>query len=194
MHPGSRVTTRGPPTPFPWPAGSLETFSGVSSTSWRRMRPWTLLAEGAPMPAQLEPGGSSRTSRRTSAPRPAGPQAPGGGLARGARLRRPARRCRHGRDRLAPFTGPRALSSTTSCSSTRPTCSRARRPTRTLRWPTWRSPAARDQLVAARCATPDFLRVDKRSGRWFIGGLQDLDDVRFRAQRDRQPDPCSGSR
>ena len=30
----------------------------------------------------------------------------------------------------------------------------------------------RDQLMAARCASPDFLRVDKRSGRWFVGGYE----------------------
>ena len=30
----------------------------------------------------------------------------------------------------------------------------------------------RDRLLAARCVTPDFLRVDKRMGRWFVGGYK----------------------
>ena len=30
----------------------------------------------------------------------------------------------------------------------------------------------RDQLMSARCASPDFLRVDKRSGRWIVGGYE----------------------
>lgn len=166
---GLPATTRGPADTLPLAGWIAETFLGVSSTVLAKDDALELLAEGAPIPAPSawrllkDVEKEFRSSERLDLKRL------GRGLARGL-----------GSADLFAASGTDVIVSTIH---------RAKglefdnvvlvNPSDLLSGTATDEDAsvayvaitrARDQLMAARCATPDFLRVDKRSSRWIVGG------------------------
>lgn len=168
---GLPATTRGPADALPLAGWIAETFSNVSSTVVTKADALTLLAEGAPITASSAWRLLKDVERDFRSPERLDLRRLGSGLARGL-----------GSADLLAAAGTDVVVSTIH---------RAKglefdnvvlvNPSDLLSGTATDEDAsvayvaitrARDQLMAARCAPPDFLRVDQRSGRWFVGGYK----------------------
>ncbi|MGF9755070.1 UvrD-helicase domain-containing protein [Microvirga sp. 0TCS3.31] len=169
---GLAVTTRGPADALPLASWIAETFSGLSSRVLAKDDALALLADGAPPMSATSAWRLLKDAERDfRSPDRLDLRRLGGGLARGL-----------GSADLYAGPGTDAIVSTIH---------RAKglefdnvvlvNPSDLLTGTATDEDASvayvaitrgRDVLMAARCTAPDFLRVDKRSGRWFIGGYK----------------------
>lgn len=166
---GLPATTRGPADTLPLAGWIAETFLGASSTVLTKVNALALLADGAPIPAPSAWRLLKDAEKDFRSPERLDLKRLGRGLSRGL-----------GAADLFASSGTEVVVSTIH---------RAKglefdnvvlvNPSDLLSGTATDEDAsvayvaitrARDQLMAARCASPDFLRVDKRSGRWVVGG------------------------